>query len=105
MELIGLSVERFYSCAGIDEVVLNADRWFTGSPSWPGSLPRYRRMLVNHEVGHILGMRHRVCPATGAKAPVMMQQSIALDLGGFTCVPNPWPLPDEVAILRGSLGS
>jgi predicted Zn-dependent protease len=45
--------------------------------------------MVNHEVGHYLGLGHVGCPKKGAKAPVMMQQSISL--GG--CVPEAWPYP------------
>lgn len=95
MQLIGLSVNFYYSCAGYREVVLNSDRWFTGSKYWPGSVPVYRQMLVNHEVGHTLGQHHRTCPRDGAYAPVMMQQSKGMTTNGNTCKPNPWPRPYE----------
>ena len=36
---------------------------------------------------HFIGLGHVGCPKEGAKAPVMMQQSI--ELGG--CTPNAWP--------------
>ena len=51
-------------------------------------------MVVNHEVGHLLGMHHPLvqCPVPGRPAAVMSQQST--ELRG--CLPNPWPLPDEV---------
>ena len=100
MQLIGLSVNHYYSCAGYNEVVLNSDRWFHGSKFWPGSVPQYRRMLVNHEVGHTLGQHHRSCPRDGAYAPVMMQQSKGLTTDGNTCKPNPWPLAYEERSLR-----
>ncbi len=100
-QLIGLSVNYYYSCAGSSEVVLNSDRWFHGSKFWPGSVAQYRRMLVNHEVGHTLGQRHRTCPRDGAYAPVMMQQSKGLTTNGDTCKPNPWPLAYEERSLRG----
>ncbi|HEX9713351.1 MAG TPA: DUF3152 domain-containing protein [Actinomycetota bacterium] len=95
LQLTGLSVRLMWSCASGSrgEVVLNANRWFEGSPSWPGGPVRYRRMLVNHEVGHILGHGHRACGAPGSAAPVMMQQSKGL--GG--CRPNPWPTRAELA--------
>jgi hypothetical protein len=98
MSLIGLSVGGTWSCAARSrgQVVLNADRWFGGSPSWPGSVARYRAMLVNHEVGHILGHGHRSCSSGGAKAPVMMQQS----KGTLGCRPNPWPTRSELAVTR-----
>lgn len=101
MEMIGLSVRRTYSCAGVDEVALNSDRWFSGAPYDWGSVAEYRRMLVNHEIGHVLGMRHESCPADGERAPVMMQQSKRLTSdNGKTCKANPWPLPFELTKLR-----
>ena len=100
MQLIGLSVNHYYSCAGSGEVVLNSDRWFHGSKFWPGPVAVYRQMLVNHEVGHTLGQHHRYCPRDGAKAPVMMQQSKGLTTNGYTCKPNPWPLGYEKTSLR-----
>ena len=100
MQLIGLSVNHYYSCAGHNEVVLNSDRWFHGSKYWPGSVPVYRQMLVNHEVGHSLGQHHRTCPRDGAWAPVMMQQSKGVTTNGNTCKPNPWPLAYEERSLR-----
>ena len=100
MALIHLTVHRYYSCATRSEVVLNSDRWFGGSESWAGSVTRYRQMLVNHEVGHALGQRHRGCPTDGNPAPVMMQQSKGTSTGDKTCRPNPWPLSYEKRSLR-----
>jgi hypothetical protein len=101
MELIHLSVERTYSCATYTEVVLNSDRWFHGSPHWPGPLAEYRDELTNHETGHALGLYHENCPRNGAPAPVMMQQSKGLTSpNGKTCARNWWPLPEELARLR-----
>jgi hypothetical protein len=91
-------VYRRYSCQNGPLVALNAERWRHATPQWTGSLPDYRQMLINHEVGHLLGLHHPVapgCPRPGAVAPVMMQQSTELD----GCRPNPWPLPHEVALL------
>jgi Protein of unknown function (DUF3152) len=98
--VVGQSVNFYYSCASTAEVVLNSDRWFTGSTSWPGSVREYRQMLVNHEIGHALGQHHRYCLRDGASAPVMMQQSKGLTTGGNTCKPNPWPLSYEARALR-----
>jgi hypothetical protein len=92
---IGYPAGTYYSCAGITEAVLNADRWFGGSKYWPGPRGEYRRMLVNHEVGHVLDMRHRYCPGSGKPAPVMQQQSKGLK----GCVRNPWPTRAELHAL------
>jgi hypothetical protein len=83
-----------FSCQNGPLVALNADRWRTASPKWTGDLDTYRRMLVNHEVGHLLGQHHPAvhCPQAGQPAPVMTQQSSELD----GCLPNPWPLPWEL---------
>ena len=92
-------VYQRYSCQNGPLVALNADRWRHATPEWTGSLPAYRQMLINHEVGHLLGLHHPPapqCPRSGALAAVMMQQSTELD----GCLPNPWPLPQEVALLR-----
>jgi hypothetical protein len=86
--------ESRYSCQNGPVVAINADRWREGTPEWTGDLDTYRQMLVNHEVGHLLGQHHPEpqCPAPGQPAPVMAQQSTELD----GCLPNPWPLPDEI---------
>ena len=96
MQLIRLSVNMMYSCGTSREVVLNAARWFGGSPSWPGPVDEYRQMLTNHETGHALGLGHQTCRTDGAPAPVMMQQSKGLSTGSRTCVRNPWPLAEEL---------
>jgi len=85
-----------YSCQNGPVVALNADRWRTADPKWTGDLPTYRQMLVNHEVGHLLGQKHPrpQCPHRGQLAPVMNQQSTELN----GCLPNPWPLPWEIEL-------
>jgi hypothetical protein len=85
-----------YSCQNGPVVALNADRWRAATPKWTGDLDSYRQMLVNHEVGHLLGMKHPrpQCPRPGRSAPIMNQQSTELD----GCLPNPWPLDEEIAV-------
>ena len=84
-----------YSCQNGPVVALNADRWRTATPEWTGDLATYRQMLVNHEVGHLIGRHHPPapqCPEPGRPALVMSQQSTELE----GCLPNPWPLPEEI---------
>ena len=83
-----------FSCQIGPIVALNAGRWRTAVESWPGSLDEYRTMLVNHEVGHLIGQHHPAsrCPAEGQPAPVMSQQSS----GVAPCTANPWPLDWEI---------
>jgi hypothetical protein len=85
-----------YSCQNGPVVALNADRWRTATPKWTGDLATYRQYLVQHEVGHLLGMHHPKvqCPRRGRPAPTMNQQSTELD----GCLPNPWPVPAEIAL-------
>lgn len=84
-----------YSCQIGHTVALNADRWRRGVDHWPGTIEEYRTMLVNHEVGHLLGQHHpaTTCASPGDPAAVMAQQSKGLD----GCAPTSWPLPWEVA--------
>lgn len=75
------------SCYNWRAVNLNGVRWETGVPHFEGDLHGYRTYLVNHEVGHHLGLGHLPCPGPGELAPVMMQQTKGLD----GCQANPWP--------------
>jgi hypothetical protein len=80
-----------WSCRVGDLVLVNEQRWNTGTASWGAGLRAYRQYVINHEVGHWLGLGHRSCPGPGSAAPVMQQQSVQLD----GCSSNPWPLPSE----------
>ena len=86
---VGLLTEGRYSCWNGTFAALNAMRWERGADDF-GDLTTYRRYLVNHEFGHGLGHGHVDCPAPGAAAPVMMQQTITTG----ACDANGWPYPD-----------
>ncbi|MEV6011460.1 DUF3152 domain-containing protein [Streptomyces sp. NPDC051976] len=81
--------------ASTPRTMINAYRWAQGADTYGAArMHEYRQMLINHEVGHRLGHSHVGCPAQGAPAPVMMQQTKFLSLdGGPTCKPNAWPFP------------
>ena len=105
----GYQVPLETSCfnAATHRVILNAARWVRGAVSYQGDIGSYRPYMINHEVGHALGLDHQPCPADGALAPVMMQQTFGIAnnqvahldpqgvvaANGFTCLPNPWPFP------------
>lgn len=85
----GLDTAGVYSCWNGRIVALNAWRWATGAAGFP-DVATYRRYLVNHEVGHVLGLGHVGCPGADRPAPLMMQQSKGLD----GCLANGWPHPE-----------
>ncbi len=85
-----------YSCRVGRYVVINEIPWLTATPAFTAGLRDYRRMVINHETGHWLGLGHSSCARPGDPAPVMMQQSKGLK----RCAPNAWPLAAEVAYVE-----
>lgn len=110
-ENCGYDIEVEASCfnSTTGRVYLNLARWVRGARSFQGDIGSYRQYLVNHEVGHAIGHpMHEPCPADGALAPIMMQQTFGvtnadifrLDPEGVvpdnddTCRYNAWPFPE-----------
>jgi hypothetical protein len=90
----------YWSCRVGTQVLVNVDRWRWATPTWTKSKREYKSYVINHEVGHWLGLGHAGCGGLGQRAPVMMQQS----KGTYGCVNNVWPLDHErarVAAIRG----
>ncbi|HVF53917.1 MAG TPA: DUF3152 domain-containing protein [Actinomycetota bacterium] len=77
------------SCFNVTVAVINLDRWVHGSPETYKSLRKYRRYLINHEVGHGLDHGHRYC-IDGGPQPVMMQQTGSLQGCGRAWWPAEW---------------
>ena len=84
----GLRTNGIYSCWDGDRAMLNLTRWDEGARDF-ADLAVYRTYLVNHEVGHGLGLGHVDCTTADAPAPVMMQQTKSTG----ACEPNGWPTP------------
>ncbi|KAA2264117.1 DUF3152 domain-containing protein [Solihabitans fulvus] len=114
--LCGYQIKFEASCydPGTKRVIINVARWVRGAKAFPSTdLSIYRTYAINHEVGHALNHQHVGCPANGAPAPVMMQQTFgvsndyvaklnevdasnkfAVEADGKVCTPNAYPNPD-----------
>ena len=77
------------SCGREGRAVLTFSRWVRTTPEFARIPTTYRRYVLNHEVGHLLGHQHQKCLRPGAPAPVMQQQTYGLN----GCRANPWPYP------------
>lgn len=73
-----LRTRGWLSCAIYRGAVINTKRWHEGAETWGSDVRGYHHYLINHEVGHVLGLRHLSCPEAGAPAPIMLQQTIFL---------------------------
>jgi len=63
------------SCALGDTAVINLKPWSSPPASWRMFPDEYRTYVINHEVGHLLGMPHANHCTSSGRAPLMMQQS------------------------------
>jgi hypothetical protein len=83
------------SCAIDGRAVINVKRWDNATRAWD-SLTEYRNYVINHEVGHLLGLGHaKRCTASG-RAPLMMQQSRRR----LPCEPNGLPTNYEIHVVK-----
>ena len=90
-----LRTRSWLSCAIYRGAVINARRWQEGAKTWGEDVRGYHHYLINHEVGHVLGLRHLRCPEEGAPAPIMLQQTIFLK----GCKANGTATPDDLSQL------
>lgn len=82
------------NCQNGAVVALNADRWRLGGDDWDSTVAAYRTYVVNHEVGHLIGLRHPVdrCPTASKISAAMEPQTNNLN----GCVGNGTPLAWEI---------
>ncbi|WP_405730720.1 DUF3152 domain-containing protein [Streptomyces sp. NBC_01537] len=85
------------NCKAGTTVVVNLRRWIEGSPQFDGPISDYRALIINYEVGLILGRGQVTCPGKGKLAPVMMQQIKGLK----GCVANAWPYDSQGGYITG----
>ncbi len=95
---VGLDTGGELNCETAEGVVVNLKRWLLGSPTFSGTPAEYRHLIINHEVGHEIGIRqHLGCPGPQKPAPVMMQQIKGLN----GCVSNAWPYDENGTYITG----
>ncbi|MEV6547735.1 DUF3152 domain-containing protein [Streptomyces sp. NPDC051597] len=86
------------NCEVTDGVVVNLKRWVKGSPQYDGPPAEYRHLIINHEIGHLIGFHgHMACPGPGRPAPVMQQQIKGLN----GCTSNAWPYTESGGFVEG----
>ncbi|MFJ9807640.1 DUF3152 domain-containing protein [Streptomyces sp. NPDC101158] len=98
----GMNTHGELNCETTSGVVVNLKRWMLGSPTFAGPAQEYRHLIINHEVGHEIGIRqHMGCPGPGKLAPVMMQQIKGLN----GCRSNAYPYDEEGIYITGPIVS
>ncbi|MGW6568260.1 DUF3152 domain-containing protein [Streptomyces sp. NPDC054975] len=97
---VGLNTHGELNCETTQGVVVNLKRWLLGSPTFTGTSAEYRHLIINHEVGHEIGIRsHMTCPGAGKLAPVMMQQIKGLK----GCRSNAYPYDEDGSYIQGPI--
>lgn len=86
------------SCADFMKniIYINYNNWINGSKLSKLTLDDYRTYVINHEVGHILGIHTHFNPRKGCKTPVMNQSTNGIGKG----LPNQWPTLREQKIIH-----
>ncbi|MFF1507245.1 DUF3152 domain-containing protein [Streptomyces sp. NPDC058326] len=98
----GLNTRGELNCETTDGVVVNLKRWMLGSPTFAGKPEEYRHLIINHEVGHEIGIRqHMGCAGPGKPAPAMMQQIKGLN----GCRSNAFPYDEDGTYITGPIVS
>lgn len=87
------------SCAlGKNTILIHRTNWNRGTPAH--TLKDYRTYVINHELGHLLGLNHQK-PTGKGLCPVMVQQTISVG----TQKSNVWPLKSErLAVFKKHCG-
>ncbi len=82
------------SCQNGPVVALNADRWRLAGDDWDGTIESYRTYLINHEVGHLIGLRHPLerCPTDSKVSALMEPQTNNLNDCTGNGIPLEWEL-------------
>ena len=75
-----------YTVEGKSKIYINQKNWDTPPSAFTGSKETYRQYVVQHEVGHALGMGHEKPQTENAQCHPMYQQT----RGTTKCLPNPW---------------
>ncbi|MFD4373293.1 DUF3152 domain-containing protein [Streptomyces sp. NPDC058486] len=98
----GFDTHGELNCETADGVVVNLKRWMLGSPTFAGPPEEYRHLIINHEVGHEIGVRqHMDCGGPGQLAPAMMQQIKGLN----GCRSNAFPYSEDGIYITGPIVS
>ncbi|MEU9606576.1 DUF3152 domain-containing protein [Streptomyces sp. NPDC048057] len=93
----GLDTGGQVNCANAPDLIVNVRRWIELSEQYRGRPHDYHALIINHEVGHVLGYGHRTCAGPGKPAPAMMQQIKGLR----GCTANPWVYDADGELVDG----